>query len=155
MAQLYTTSSSSSWILDKGALMPAMDPDSDLILSPSWRTSKGTPGIPDVYLSVVFPSLLLPLPLPLLLLSLEPLKLLGSIYSSIAVSTLSLDEERTILNSFMESLKKLKMKIGKYLDLERGKSYGRRRLLDEDLRWEWTRKEISEIRMVTQEINYL
>ena len=88
-------------------------------MSPSWRTSKGTPGTPDVYSSVVFPSLL---PLLLLLLSLDPLKLLRSVYSSMALSTLSLDEERTISDIFYGKLKrKLRTKIGIYLDLGRGK----------------------------------
>ena len=59
------------------------------------------------------------------------------------------------LKYFYGKLKKLRTKIGKYLDLERGKSYGCRKLLDEDLRRGWMRKKISEMRRVTQEFNYL
>ena len=104
--------------MDEGALVPACDPDSNLVLSPSWRTSKGTPGTPVIYSSVVFPSLLL---LLLLLLSLDPLKLLRSVYSSMALSTLSLDEERTIDIFYGKFKRKLGTKIEIYLDLGRGK----------------------------------
>ena len=41
------------------------------------------------------------------------------------------------------------------MDLERGKSYGRKKLLDKDQRRGWMRKEISEMKRVTQEFNFL
>ena len=71
-AQQYTVSSSLEEA-DKGTLMdvPKSDLEATFVLTSSWKTSKGTPGTPDVYSSfVVFPPLrLLSVPLPLRLLS--------------------------------------------------------------------------------------
>ena len=72
--------------------------------------------ITTLYSSVVFPPLLLLL-LPSL--SLDPLKLLWSEYSSMALSTLSLDEERRI--DILWKFIKLRTKLGIYLDLGRGR----------------------------------
>ena len=85
-----------------------------------------------MYSSVVFPPLLLPL---LLLLSLDPLKQLRLEYSSMVLSTLSLDEERTT-DILWKVYKKTKDEVRNIPGSRTRETYGRRILLDEDLRRE-------------------
>ena len=91
-AQLYTIFTLSKGV-DEGTLVevPAQDPEAALIQRCSWKTFRGTPRTLKVYSSsVVFP--------PLLLLLLLLLELVESWYSSIALSTLLLDEETSTSN---------------------------------------------------------
>ena len=127
--------------MDEGVLVLALDPDSAFILSPSWRTSKGTPRTPNVYSSVVFPPLLLSLSL---LSSLEPLKLLRSWYSSMVLSTLLLDEERTVSDNFKKNLKS-EDRNEKIPESRQKGTKDERTLLDKALRWGSSRREISEM----------
>ena len=83
-----------------------------------------------MYSSVVFPPILLSL---LLLSSLEPLKLLRSWYSSMALSTLLLDEERTISDIFNKNLKS-EDENEKILESRRKGTKDEKTLLNEALR---------------------
>ena len=85
-----------------------------------------------MYSSVVFPPLLLPL---LLSLSLDPLKLLWLEYSSMALFTLSLDEERTI-DILWKVYRQTKDEVRNIPGSRTRETYGRGILLDEALRRE-------------------